>query len=196
MSACARPCACAPVHMHARVHTRAHTPASSSRHRRPSCPRSKNPNYPETELYKQLLLTDYVFTGFFTLEALLKIGAWGFVFAPETYLRSGACPAQCEPRRQWAWAHNPRARPHLALGAHAHTDARAHMHEHTRTAGPPAAPAARRLERAGLCHRGHRLHGAHRLCQRHGPARHPRAAAAAHGDAHQGDEGARSARAH
>jgi len=28
------------------------------------------------------------------VEALLKIGAWGFLLAPNTYMRSGACGAE------------------------------------------------------------------------------------------------------
>jgi hypothetical protein len=52
-------------------------------------PCSKAPDYAQTKEAKQLLLADYVFTGFFTFEALVKIAAWGFLFAPNTYLRSG-----------------------------------------------------------------------------------------------------------
>lgn len=34
----------------------------------------------------------------FAVEALLKIGAWGFLLAPNTYLRSGECGLQpCAP---------------------------------------------------------------------------------------------------
>ena len=50
---------------------------------------SKAPSFPDTTRAKQLRLADYVFTGFFTVEALLKVGAWGFILAPNTYLRSG-----------------------------------------------------------------------------------------------------------
>jgi len=47
-------------------------------------PCSKAPDYAQTKEAKQLLLADYVFTGFFTFEALVKIAAWGFLFAPNT----------------------------------------------------------------------------------------------------------------
>mmetsp|Transcript_9389 Transcript_9389/g.23891 ORF Transcript_9389/g.23891 Transcript_9389/m.23891 type:complete len:677 (+) Transcript_9389:82-2112(+) len=50
---------------------------------------SKVPGYQDTKKAQQLRYADYVFTGFFTVEALLKIGAWGFLLAPDTYLRSG-----------------------------------------------------------------------------------------------------------
>lgn len=50
---------------------------------------SKAPSFHLTTRARQLQLADYVFTGFFTVEMLLKIGAWGFMLAPNTYMRSG-----------------------------------------------------------------------------------------------------------
>lgn len=71
--------------IHARTHAQVPLPPPH---------RSKAPGYEESTLAAQLRLADYAFTGFFTLEAMLKIGAWGFLFAPSTYLRSGGCSSQ------------------------------------------------------------------------------------------------------
>jgi hypothetical protein len=50
---------------------------------------SNAPGFLETALGKRLILADYCFTGFFTVEALVKMLSQGFIMAPNTYMRNG-----------------------------------------------------------------------------------------------------------
>ena len=75
--------------------------------------RSNAPGFNETDRGKALQLCDYVFLGFFTTEALLKVMALGLVMEPTTYLRNGApscCSGACRTEggtalcwRPWSW---------------------------------------------------------------------------------------------
>ena len=44
---------------------------------------------PASELKRWLIILNYWFTGFFILEMMLKIVAYGFLFAPKAYLKDG-----------------------------------------------------------------------------------------------------------
>ncbi|KAF5831584.1 Ion transport protein-domain-containing protein [Dunaliella salina] len=50
---------------------------------------SNAPGFRESTMGRRLQLADYVFTGFFSVEMVLKVVAMGLVAAPNTYLRSG-----------------------------------------------------------------------------------------------------------
>ncbi|GFH11380.1 EF-hand domain-containing protein, partial [Haematococcus lacustris] len=48
-----------------------------------------SPAFPSSTLGRNLAVANYVFIALFTVEAVLKIIALGFVLGPNTYLRSG-----------------------------------------------------------------------------------------------------------